>query len=124
MAIHIHLKDSTSKEFQDAFIDRIKSNHITTWVVDEDKDITIKREDWRNKAWMRFLRINAQEIVIGIVESKKYRLTKEIYGVFHGRFLVTMLTHFDNILESIEVTPLLDKGADVFSPRVTELNSK
>ena len=50
MAIIIKTKDP--EQLHNAFVDSIKELRITTWVIDDDGDFTIKREAWRNHAWM------------------------------------------------------------------------
>ncbi len=39
-------------------------------------------------------------------------MTKEIYGVYHGRFIATLLSHFDTEIEEIQPTTLLKNGID------------
>ena len=34
-------------------------------------------------------------------------MTRELYGVYHGRFVATLLSHFDLDIIDINVTPLL-----------------
>lgn len=99
----------------------IDSQHIKTWIYDEEGDYTIVSPQWRYRAWMHPIlpgsRNNSNDdfLIFGIVASKKYDMTKEIYGVFHGRFIATLLSHFDVEMEDIRSTPLLLRGVDQVS---------
>ena len=110
---------NTPDALRDAFIRGIKNFHIHTCIVDADGDFTIRRELWRNHAWMRYKRINENYVAFGIVESRKYPMLKDLYGIMHGRLIATLLTHFDNMILDIEVTSQLDKRYDIFNPNVS-----
>ena len=53
-------------------------------------------------------------IAFGIVESRKYPLMKDLYGIMHGRLVATLLTHFDSLISDIEVTSQLDDRFDIY----------
>lgn len=108
------IKTHNPEQLRDNFTNAIRELKIVTWVVDSDGDFTIKRELWRNHAWMRFYRIDDESIAFGIVESRKYPLMKDLYGIMHGRLVATLLTHFDGLITDIEVTSQLDDRFDVF----------
>ena len=63
---------------------------------------------------MRYYRIDDDSIAFGIVESRKYPLMKDLYGIMHGRLVATLLTHFDGLITDIEVTSKLDDRFDVY----------
>lgn len=93
----------------------IRELRIETWIVDRDGDFTVERERWRNHAWMRYYKIDEDSIAFGIVESRKYPLVKDLYGIMHGRLVATLLTHFDNLITNIEITSKLDDKYDIFN---------
>ena len=108
------IRTNSPEQLRDSFTSAIRDLQIVTWVVDSDGDFTIKRELWRNHAWMRFYKIDDGSIAFGIVESKKYPLMKDLYGIMHGRLVATLLTHFDGLIKDIEITSQLDDRFDVF----------
>lgn len=110
------ISTNTPDELRDAFVKGINDSVISTWLVDEEGDFTIRRELWRNHAWMRYQRINDHSAAFGIVESRKYPMTKDLYGIMHGRFVATLLTHFDSMIENVIITSQLDSNYDVFNP--------
>ena len=97
-------------------VDRIKqyinSQIIRTWEYDRDGDFTAAPAQWKYKAWMRPLYPDDGNLVFGIISSKNFRMTKELYGVYHGRFVATLLSHFDTDMDDLEVTPMLDNRYD------------
>lgn len=108
------IRTDSPEQLREGFTKAIRELDIVTWVVDSDGDFTIKRELWRNHAWMRFYRIDDESIAFGIVESRNYPLLKELYGIMHGRLVATLLTHFDSIIKDIEITSQLDDRYDVY----------
>ena len=93
----IIIKTQRPQELINSLNRAINRRAILTWVVDDMGDYTISREQWQFLAWMIF----------GIIQSRKFPMTKELYGVYHGRFVATLLSHFDSDIIDINVTPLL-----------------
>ena len=91
----------------------IENQEILTWNVDQDGDYTITRDQWRYHAWFRPREIKKDELIFGIVQSRKYSMTRNLYGIYHGRFVATLLSHFDELMDDITVSPLLKRGVDI-----------
>ncbi len=72
----------------------IDDNKVETWAYDTDKDFTHVPDQWRNKAWLR-PKVYTGELRFGILGQKNVQMSKTIYGVYHGRFIEMLLTHFD-----------------------------
>jgi hypothetical protein len=72
----------------------IDDNEVETWAYDADKDFTHIPPQWKNKAWLR-PEVHIGELRFGIMGQKDVRMSKTIYGVYHGRFIEMLLTHFD-----------------------------
>jgi len=91
----------------------IEAGSIKTWSFDDDGDFTTISPQWRYKAWLHpQLPEDGETLVFGIIASRKYRMTKEIFGVYHGRFIATLLSHYDIMMISIAATPLVDARYD------------
>ena len=90
----------------------IHNREIITWGVDKDGDYTIDRDQWRFKAWFRPTKKQGQ-LVFGIVQSRKYVMTNELYGVYHGRLVSTILAHFSNLISEVYITPNPQKDVDI-----------
>lgn len=72
----------------------IDDNKVETWIYDSDKDFTHAPAQWKNKAWLR-PKVYTGELRFGILKPKNSGLSKEVYGVYHGRFIEMLLAHFD-----------------------------
>jgi hypothetical protein len=72
------------------------SNHaIETWSYDSDGDFTHTPPQWRGEAWLRPL-IGNGTLTFGLLGKKGVVMTTVLYGVYHGRFIEMLLTHFDD----------------------------
>lgn len=80
-------------------------NKIDTWEYDSDGDFTHVPYQWRNKAWFEPEKHEGEKIIFKIIESKRIPLTKELYGLYHGRFAEMLVTHFSNYIKRIEISP-------------------
>lgn len=81
----------------------IDDENIDTWSYDNDGDFTHTPEQWKNKAWLR-PKIYEGELRFGILKQKNVELKKVIYGVYHGRFIEMLLTHFDDDFSTASAT--------------------
>jgi hypothetical protein len=77
----------------------IDNKKIETWVYDKDKDLTHEPNQWKNEAWFR-PKIYNGELRFGILKQKDKTMSKIIYGLYHGRFIEMLLTHFDDQFSS------------------------
>lgn len=73
----------------------IDDSDVVTWSYDEAGDFTHWPTQWRNKAWLR-PEVRNQELCFSIWGREDEDMTKLIYGIYHGRFIEMILTHFDN----------------------------
>lgn len=111
----IIIKSKNPQKILDLFIDNIIKHNIVTWLIDSDGDFTIANAKWTYKAWMRpIIQEESNMLVFGFVSSKKYNITKGLYGIYHGRMAVTLLANYDELITSIEIKPHLDSSIDVF----------
>jgi hypothetical protein len=71
----------------------IAKGHITTWS-EEGGYFTHTPAQWARKAWLQPIPV-AGELRFAIINSRGFNVTTEVYAVYHGRFIETMLAHFD-----------------------------
>jgi hypothetical protein len=85
----------------------IDEKKIDTWEYDNDGDFTHRPEQWYKQAW---LRPNVQQgvLLFGLIGKKDVKMTKPIYGVYHGRFIEMLLTHFDTEFSTTSATAQAD----------------
>ncbi len=89
----------------------IDNRNIDTWTYDGDGDFTHSTEQWKNKAWLRPT-IETDRLVFGIIGRKGIAIDNCIYAIYHGRFLEMLLSHFDDSINSIEISSLLNAQYD------------
>lgn len=81
----------------------IDDGKVRSWSYDMDGDFTHDSEQWKNKAWLR-PKVYSGELRFGILKQKDVNLTKQVYGLYHGRFIDMLLTHFDDYFISALAT--------------------
>ena len=92
----------------------INSGNIQTWYLDQDGDYTISRPKWFQHAWFRpYINENNKSLTFGIVQSSVYPVTRQLYGVYHGRFVATLLSYFDYLMDEVEISPLINTEYDI-----------
>jgi hypothetical protein len=103
MAVNVNVQNPASLL---ALIKRgIDERAIQTWAYDGDGDFTHSAQQWNRKAWLRPSLGNGG-LVLNIVSPQGQAISKEIYGVYHGRFIEMLLVHFDDKFSSADATAM------------------
>jgi hypothetical protein len=100
------VKTTNPKSLLSAIKKSIDDKKVVTWSYDGDGDFTHTPEQWKSKAWLT-PKLYEGELRFGILENTKEKLSKEIYGVYHGRFIEMILAHFDNDFNTANATAQL-----------------
>jgi hypothetical protein len=79
-----------------AFRSGIDQKHIVTWSYDRDGDFTHTPEQWARKAWLR-PEIQLGQLCLHILRPNGVNISSQVYAVYHGRFLESMLVHCDHL---------------------------
>ena len=87
----------------------IDERKVDTWSYDSDGDFTHTPSQWAKKAWLR-PRVQSSGLILNILNPKGVSLSKEIYGVYHGRFIEMLLAHFDDKFTDAEATAAVAVG--------------
>lgn len=103
----------TPKESPDTLLQQIKAmmntSAIDTWSMDSDGDFTHTPPQWKHKGWFR-PSIDGNVLVFKFLGNTAEITTKEIYGIYHGRFLEMLLVHFDLQFTNAEASALPSRG--------------
>jgi hypothetical protein len=96
----------------------IDDKEVVTWSYDADGDFTHEPEQWKNKAWLRPVipASPSDEIRFNILKQKGINMSKATYGVYHGRFIEMLLSHFDLKFQNASATALPIAGDRVSEP--------
>ena len=81
----------------------IDVNTIVTWAYDNDGDFTHTPEQWVNKAWLR-PKVETGELKFLIIAPKDTNLTKVVSGIYHGRFIEMLTSHFETKFSTATAT--------------------
>jgi hypothetical protein len=72
----------------------IDKGTVATWSYDSDGDFIHTPPQWAHQAWLRPVVVGS-ELRFTILCPVGTTMNKEVYGVYHGRFIEMMLVHFD-----------------------------
>jgi len=85
---------NTPKELLTLFKKAIDDGHVATWSYDADGDFTHTASQWKNLAWFR-PSVESDRLKFNIVKPQNCQVTDEIYAIYHGRIIESLLAHFD-----------------------------
>lgn len=109
----VYVSTDNPQKLLDKIKDYINKGKIDTWSFDSDGDFTHCADQWKNKAWFRPEIVDGS-LVFGILGNTQVKMTKQLYGLYHGRFIEMLLTHFDTDIASLNPS-VLKSDYDSFS---------
>ena len=115
----IIVQTSTPKALLKALRTAIDDGAVTTWRYDKDGDFTHTSVQWSRKAWVRPY-LGTGVLSFGLVGQEGKKMTRTIYGVYHGRFISMLLTHFGEKFSSARATAVKDVSSISSSPEWPE----
>jgi hypothetical protein len=98
-----------------AFKKAIDEGRVVTWAYDQDGDFTHTAEQWRNAAWLRPKSI-PEGLAVNILCPKNRAISTEVYAIYHGRFIESLLAHYDSLFVDASATAKATQD-DIISPR-------
>lgn len=107
MAVRVYCDDPT-KLLSDVKA-AIQDGSIDTWRLDEDGDLTHSPSQWRYLAWFRPI-VEEDRLLFRILGATSKKMSKATYGVYHGRLIEMLLTHFDTQFRRASATALPSNG--------------
>src|ERR1039458_3036094 len=90
---------------------QIDEKKIETWEYDKDGDFTHSVDQWKNKGYLR-PHITSGCLQFGLLGLKSTSMSRTIYGVYHGRFIEMLLTHFYDQFSNATATSQPQAGLD------------
>jgi hypothetical protein len=88
----------------------IDGEKVATWKCDSDGDFTHNAEQWNRRAWFRPKVEKGRCLIFSILPPKNTKITRSIYGIYHGRFVEMLLVHFDSEIERVSVSSFPESG--------------
>ena len=77
-----------------AFKKAIDDKKVVTWSYDKDGDFTHTPQQWSGKAWLRPV-VSQGRLTMNFLGPKG--VTWEVFGVYHGRFIESMIVHCNDL---------------------------
>ena len=99
-----------------AFKKAIDDKHIVTWACDTDGDFYHTPDQWREAGWLRPV-VYSGQLTMNFLGRKSRKTSKADYGVLHGRFIESMLTHCDELFSNAVATST-PTNADMITTQV------
>ncbi|MGB8540803.1 MAG: hypothetical protein WCD49_04115 [Candidatus Acidiferrales bacterium] len=89
----------------------IAEGHIETWSYDRDGDFTHTSSggQWKNKAWLR-PKTFADRLEMNIIRPKDDHINREVFAIYHGRFIEMAIAHVPKLFSSASATPFATDG--------------
>lgn len=81
----------------------IDNKNVETWAYDSQGDFYHTPSQWAYQAWLRPL-IEPGTLNFKLIQRKDTQLTKVVYGVYHGRFVEMLITHFQDVISAVQST--------------------
>jgi hypothetical protein len=92
----LYFTTNTPSKLLADFKKAIDEGHVKTWSYDAEGDFTHAKTQWENVAWLKPNTDTAGRLTFFIIPPKTQKISKAVYGIYHGRFIESMLTHFNN----------------------------
>ena len=105
----VHLVTPYPNSLLSSFKKAIDDGRIVTWSYDTAGDFTHVPDQWKYKAWMR-PKVQNDRLILIILKPTNGKINKEVYAVYHGRFIESALAHFDTDITNALATPLPADG--------------
>ncbi len=89
---------------------QIDEGHIVTWEYNADGDFTHTASggQWKNKAWFRPVS-EKERLRLRLLRPKNGNINREIFAVYHGRFIEMLIAHVPGYFTDARATPNPDK---------------
>ena len=99
----INFATTTPNKLLAAFKKAIDDGHVVTWAYDSDGDFYHTPPQWKDQGWLRPKVFDGQQLTLNYL-TRTATTSKAAYGVYHGRFIESMLTHCDTLFTAGEAT--------------------
>jgi len=100
---------SNPNELVSAIKEKIDNSSIRTWTYDSEGDFSHSPDQWEYKAWFRPSVMDGK-VVFKLIAPINKHLSVQTYGVYHGRFIEMLLSHFDRLFLSASASALPSNG--------------
>ncbi|MBK6545755.1 MAG: hypothetical protein IPG12_10860 [Saprospiraceae bacterium] len=106
----VYFKTNSPQRLLNLFKKAIADNKIVTWT-EKDGYFThdTKTDQWKGLAYF-FPQVKPNALILNIIKPKDRTISSEVYAIYHGRVIETMLAHFDKEFSEANATALAEAG--------------
>jgi hypothetical protein len=83
----------------------IAKGTVTTWEVEKTGELTHKPPQYYKKAWFRPEAKYGQVVFSLVQPTGTTGVTTEIFGIYHGRLVEELVSHYKTLISLITVDP-------------------
>jgi hypothetical protein len=94
----VYFTTDSPNKLLSAFKKAIDDGKVVTWSYDEEDDFTHTAPQWNELAWLSPT-IGDGRLEFYIFPPEDKTISKEVYAIFHGRFIESFLAHCDKLFE-------------------------
>jgi len=105
----VHFITGTPSTLLASFKKAISDKQIVTWSCDSAGDFTHATDQWKNLAWFR-PEVKSDRLIFKIIRPQGLKVGSEVYAIYHGRLIESILAHFDNSFTNAFATALASDG--------------
>jgi hypothetical protein len=98
----INFKTSDPQRLLNTYKKAIKDGHVKTWSCDSDGDFTHTPTQWAGRGWLR-PKVLAGVLRLTFLPKKTEVTTWEVYSIYHGRFIESMMEHCHELFDEASV---------------------
>ena len=102
----LYFDTGTPKKLLATFKKAIDDGHVVTWSYDKKGDFTHNVDQWRHKAWLRPKIVDGKTLILSILRPQGAKVSSEVYAIYHGRFIESMLRHCDETFVTARASSL------------------
>jgi hypothetical protein len=101
----VQFTTSTPNLLLSTFKKAIDEGRVDTWFYDKDGDFTHSPVQWRGLAWLR-PKVQMGKLTLHIIKPQNQEISSEVYAVYHGRFIESMVRHCDKLFSECNATAM------------------
>jgi len=108
--VAVRLFTNNARALLSAIKSGIDDGDIETWAYDKDGDFTHTTHDrqWERRAWLKPV-IQSDRLRLNIIFASGEEEQREVYGIYHGRFIEMAVIHFPTLFGRGEATANMTK---------------
>lgn len=107
--VRANLEHARTQRASPASRNTVRDRFVVTWSYDKAGDFTHTAQQWKHLAWLRPSTAPGR-LVFNIIKPQNAGISWEVYGIYHGRFIETVIIHCHTLFTSAQATAAPTQG--------------